>query len=90
MLITNMRCYLLQNVLILPVIDSDYDVALKYLNQQNGLSIVDYKLYHPDLLRDDTFIKQYQTIYCDFGDGKLKIYLKEKMSKKIEEMKRND
>ena len=49
-----------------------------------------YKLYHPDLLRDDTFIKQYQTIHCDFDDGKAKIYLKEKMSKKIEEMKRND
>ena len=29
----------------------DYDVAFKHLNEQYGLLIVDYKLYHPYLLK---------------------------------------
>ena len=45
---------------------SDYDVALKHLNEQYGLSKVEYKLYHPNLLRDDIFINRYQQIHCDF------------------------
>ena len=39
---------------------SDYDVALKYLNEQYGLSKVEYKLYRPNLLRNDVFINHYQ------------------------------
>ena len=39
---------------------SDHDVVLKYFNKQYGLSIVDYKLYHPNLLKNDAFIKHYQ------------------------------
>ena len=41
---------------------SDYDVALKHLNAQYGLSTVNYKLYHPNLLRNDAFIKNCQKI----------------------------
>ena len=39
---------------------SDYDGALKHLNEQYGLSMVEYKFYHPNLLRNDNFIKSYQ------------------------------
>ena len=70
---------------------SDYDVALKHLNEQYGLSIMDYKLYHPNLLKNDAFIKHYQKIHCDYDVGKPKSNLKKKTSKKIiEEMRRND
>ena len=55
---------------------SDYDVALKHLNAQYGLSIVNYKLYHPNLLRNDAFIKNCQKINCEFDVGKSKSYLK--------------
>ena len=46
---------------------SDYDVALKHLNEQYGLSKVEYKLNHPNLLRNGVFINHYQQIHCDFG-----------------------
>ena len=36
------------------------------MNEQYCLSKVEYKLYHPNLLRNDIFIKHYQTIHCDF------------------------
>ena len=61
---------------------SDYDVALKYLNEQYGLSIMDYRLYHPKLLKNDAFIEHYQKIHCDFDVGKPKSNLKKKMSNK--------
>ena len=35
---------------------SDYDVVLKHLNEQYSLSKVEYKLHHPNLLRNDIFI----------------------------------
>ena len=35
---------------------SDYGVVLKHLIEQYGLSIVDYKWYHPNLLRNDALI----------------------------------
>ena len=70
---------------------SEYDVALKHLNEQYGLSIMDYKLYHPNLLKNDAFIKHYKKIHCDYDVGKPKSNLKKKTSKKIiEEMRRND
>ena len=45
---------------------SDYDVALKHLNEQYGLSKVEYKLFHPNLLRNDVYINHYQQIHWDF------------------------
>ena len=30
------------------------------------LSKVDYKLFHPNLLRNDVYINHYQQIHCDF------------------------
>ena len=52
---------------------------------------MDYILYHPNSLPNDTFIKHYQKIYCALDVGKPKDYLKEKISKKnIEEMKINN
>ena len=39
---------------------SDHDVAINNLNQQYGLSKVEYKLYHPNLLRNDIFVYHYQ------------------------------
>ena len=38
---------------------NDYDVALKHLNEQYGLSKVDYILYHPNLLINDKYIGYY-------------------------------
>ena len=38
---------------------NDYDVACKYLNEEYSLSKIDYKLYHPNLLRYDEYIKHY-------------------------------
>ena len=35
---------------------SDYDVTIKHLNEQYGLSKVEYKLYYPNLSRNDVFI----------------------------------
>ena len=58
---------------------SDFDVAFKPLNEQYGLLIVDYKLYHPHLLKNDVFIKYYQKIHCDFDVRKPKSFLKKKM-----------
>ena len=57
---------------------SDYDVALKDLNEQYGLSKVEYKLYHPNLLRNDIFIKHYQKIHCDFDVVKPKKHIDKK------------
>ena len=51
---------------------SDYDIALKHLNEQYGLLMVEYKLYHTHLLRNDNFIKHYQKIHCDFDFVKSK------------------
>ena len=56
---------------------SNYDVALKHLNEQYGLSKVDYKLFHPNLLRNDVCINHYQQIHCDFDVVKLKKINKE-------------
>ena len=57
---------------------SDYDIALKNLNEQYRLSIVDYKLYHPNLLGNDTYIYYYQKTHCEFNIVKLKMTLKKK------------
>ena len=51
---------------------SDYDVTLKHLNEQYGLLMVEYKLYHTHLLRNDNFIKHYQKLHCDFDFVKSK------------------
>ena len=37
---------------------SDYDVALKHQDEQYGLSIMDHKFYHPNLLKNDVFVKK--------------------------------
>ena len=58
--------------------DNEEDVALIHLNEQYGLSIVDLKLYHPNLLEYDRFIKNYQKIHCDFDVGKPKKKLEKK------------
>ena len=63
---------------------SDYDVALKHLNEQYGLSKVDYKLFHPNLLRNDVYINHYQQIHCDFDVVKPKNKLTKKTNKSLE------
>ena len=65
---------------------SDYDVALKHLNEQYGLSKVDYKLFHPNLLRNDVYINHYQQIHCDFDVVKPKNKLTKKTNKSLEMM----
>ena len=37
---------------------NDYDVAFKHLNEKYGLSKIN-KLYHPNLLCNDEYIKKY-------------------------------
>ena len=39
------------------------DVALNYLNEQYSLSKIEYKLFHPNLLRNDVYINHYQQIH---------------------------
>ena len=63
---------------------SDYDVALNYLNEQYGLSKVEYKLYNPNLLRNDVYINHYQQIYCDFDVVKPKNKLTRKTNEPLE------
>ena len=65
---------------------SDFDVALKHLNKIYGLSKVEYKLYHPNLLRNDVFINHYQQIHCDFYVIKPKNKLTRKTKKRLEMM----
>ena len=65
---------------------SDYDVVLKHLNEQYGLSKVDYKLLHPNLLRNDVYINHYQQIHCDFDVIKPKNKLSKKTNKSFEMM----
>ena len=65
---------------------SDCDVALKHLNEQYGLSKVEYKLYHPNLLRNDVYINYYQQIHCDFDVVKPKNKLTRKTNKRLEMM----
>ena len=60
---------------------SDYDVALKHLNEQYCLSKVEYKLYHPNLLKNDVYINHYQQICCNFDFVKLKNKLTRKINK---------
>ena len=73
-------CMLKPNVL------SDYDVALKNLNEQYGLSKVDYKLFHPNLLRNDVYIHRYQQIHCDFDVVKPKNKLTKNTNRSLEMM----
>ena len=56
-----------------PNILSEYDITLKHFNEQYGLSKVEYKLYHPNLLRNDVYFNHYQQIHCDFDVVKPKI-----------------
>ena len=39
---------------------NDYNVTMKYLNEEYGSSKVDYKMYHTNLLRNDEYIDNYQ------------------------------
>ena len=71
-------------------ISSDYDVVLKHLNEQYGLSNVEYKLYHPNLLRNGIFIKHYQKNYCNFDVVKPKKTLKKNNQIYSKEMNRHD
>ena len=41
---------------------NEYDVVLKYLNDEYGLLKVDYKLFYSNLLRHDKYIEHYQKI----------------------------
>ena len=45
---------------------NDYNVAMKYLNEQYGSSLIDYKVYHPNVLRNDEYIDHDQEIHRDF------------------------
>ena len=64
----------------------DYYVASKHLNEQYGLSKVDQKLFHPNLLRNDVYINHYQQIHCDFDVIKPKNKLSKKTNKSLERM----
>ena len=36
---------------------NDYGVAFKHLNEKCALLKIDYKLYHPNLLRNDEYVE---------------------------------
>ena len=61
---------------------NDYDVAFKHLNEAYGLSKNDYKLYHPNLLRNDEYIKGHQNKYRDFDFEKTLVGVEEKINQK--------
>ena len=50
------------------------------------LSKVDYKLFYPNLLRNDVYINHYQQIHCDFDVVKPKNKLTKKTNKSLEMM----
>ena len=52
---------------------NDYDVTCKHLNEEYGLLKMNYKLNHPNLLRNDEYIEHYQKNHWDFDIGKPKI-----------------
>ena len=56
------------------------------MNEQYGLSKVDYKLFHPNLLRNRVYINHYQHIHCDFDVVKPKNKLTKKTNKSLEMM----
>ena len=64
----------------------DYDVALNHLNEFYGLSKFDYKLFHPNLLRNDVYINHYQQMHCDFDVIKPKNKLSKKTNESLEIM----
>ena len=41
---------------------NDYNVAMKFLEEEYGLSKIDYKLFYPNLLRNDEYIELHQKI----------------------------
>ena len=49
------------------------------MNEQYGSSMVDYKLYHQNLLRSDNYIHHYQKTHYDFDVVKPKMTLKKAM-----------
>ena len=60
--------------------------CIKHLNEKYGLSKVEYKLYHPNLLRNDVYINHYQQINCDYDVVKPKNKLTRKPNKRLEMM----
>ena len=61
------------------------------MNEQYGLLKVEYKLYHPNILRIDILIKHYQKNHYDFDVVKPKTHI-DKKEKQIysQEMNRYD
>ena len=56
------------------------------MNEQYGFSKFDYKLFHPNLLRNDVYINHYQQIHCDFDVVKPNNKLTKKTNKSLEMM----
>ena len=56
------------------------------MNDQYGLSKVDYKFLHPKLLRNDVYINHYQQIHCDFDVVKPKNKLTKNTNRSLEMM----
>ena len=56
------------------------------MNEQYGLSEVEYKLFHPNLLRNDVYINHYQQIYWDFDVIKPKNKVTKKTNSRLEIM----
>ena len=42
---------------------NDYNIVFKHLNEEYGLSKNNYKLYHPNLLCNDGYIKDHQLFH---------------------------
>ena len=61
---------------------NDYEAAFKHSNEKCGFSKIDYKLYYPNLLRNDEYIKNYQNNHRGFDFEKPEIVLKKKLIKK--------
>ena len=54
------------------------------MNEFYGLSKVDYKLFHPNLLRNDVYINHYQQMHCDLDVIKPKNKLSKKTNRSLE------
>ena len=52
------------------------------MNEEYGLSKSGYKLYHPNLLRNDEYIKGHQKKYRDFYFEKTLVGVEEQINQK--------
>ena len=63
----------------------DYNVPMQHLVKNYSFSKIDYKMFHPNLIRNDEHIELHQNIHCDFTiNAPIELTSKKRKSKKIQ------